>query len=498
MIVQLIEAGILIADFAYHRWQQAHAPREKLLPQEVSIPRVDAGCPVPLIYGRVRVKAPILVWTDTPSRDLGAGVGINGYPSGVTFYKMNMFFVVGIPFQSGTTRMYNMWAGDRKFGGGPWAVGPGLAITTEISGSSSTDGTSDVGLVGSQAVYYDGNPAQDLGVEEAGVLMTASGVDIFQVPSYYDFLSIILYDTTQQWTIGSSPNVAAYSFEASSYQDSHGYPAVGVYAAIGQESNPINVIYDLLTSDLKLGLPASYIDFTSFQTAASTCYTEGNGYSRTIETTKPASEHIQEILRQIDGAIDEDPSTGKLVIKLIRADYNPSTILHVTKDNCDKLTGFAMGGWTGLQSSVRLEYTNRAKDYADDNEISHNQGNATNQGETEELVVQMPGVCTQLLAANMARREVAATLRPIMKFRVLVGREFLRCMRGDPIKVTWNGPDIAGLIFRVADIDRGTIEDGKIALDLIQDYFYTYRSSTPVPPQKIDIFSTVDVTDAGP
>ncbi len=70
-----------------------------------------------------------------------------------------------------------------------------------------------------------------------------------------------------------------------------------------------------------------------------------------------------------------------------------------------------------------------------------------------------------------------------MKFRALVDRSFVRVNPGDAIKVTWSGPDIAGLVFRVvAPPDRGTLENGTIALDLVQDAAYTYRQIAPLPP----------------
>jgi hypothetical protein len=47
--------------------------------------------------------------------------------------------------------------------------------------------------------------------------------------------------------------------------------------------------------------------------------------------------------------------------------------------------------------------------------------------------------------------------------------------------VQWTDPDIANIVFRVAAVDRGTIDDGKIALDLLQDYFYVTRSQPPRP-----------------
>jgi hypothetical protein len=286
---------------------------------------------------------------------------------------------------------------------------------------------------------------------------------------------------TRHWSIGPTQAMAAHSFEASSYASSSSYPARGTDAQIGLDMNPVNILWDILTAKLgKLGIPASYLDMASFSAAGTTLKGESFGLSFVFEDSMSADEMIQEVLRHIDGAIDEDTATGKLVLTLVRP-VDPATIPHITRDNCDKLSNFVMSGYTGLQSSLRLHWTDRSRDYNDNTVIIPNQGNAVNQAETEELEMEMRGVHELALAAQVADREAQATLRPIIKCSVLVGREFLRKKRGDAVKLTWSNPDLSGVVMRIADVDRGTIDDGKIRLDLISDYFYSARGQTQVP-----------------
>lgn len=475
-----ISPAFSLIDYAYHRWWE-DKPLEKILPQEVSIPRVDEGAPIPMFYGRVRVRAPILAWTGTPSRDLGND--LNGWSAGSEFYRMDMLYVVGIPMAdgNGTTKMYSMWAGDRKFGGATEAAVKETPLTWEIDPSSGTEST-DRGLIGQQVVFYDGNPAQDPGAGTMGSVQGIHGVDVFEVPAYFGYLTAVLYNSDSDgWMIGSSPNVAAYSFEVSSYYSGGSYPAAGSDAAIGYDCNPVNILWDLLVCKLgKLGIPASYLDKPSFQSAGTTLKSESFGLSFCFESSQTADEIIKEILRHIDGCIDEDPSTGKLVLLLVRP-VDPATLLHITKDNCDRLTNFVASGFADLPSSLRLAFTDRARDYADNSVPIPNQGNAIQQAETEEAAVEFRGITELALATRIADRESQARFRPIIKCSVLVGREFLRVVRGQAVKLTWTGPDISGVVFRVADVDRGTIGDGKIRLDLISDYFYSARGEVQQP-----------------
>jgi hypothetical protein len=471
-IIQGAAIAFILAESAYHRWTESKRV-EKKLPQEASIPRCDEGAPYPLIFGRVRVRAPIIVWTGASTFDFLD----DGY------WRLNMILVVGITMNDGssTSRLHKVWIGDL-----------GKAFFLNADGSPDPDPEVLIKIeepaserFGPFCTYYDGNPSQDPGAGELGEMQTTEGVDIFQIPARVGKLTICLGKAggglTRHWSIGPTQAMAAHSFEASSYVSSSSYPARGADAQIGYDVNPVNILWDLLVAKLgKLGIPATYLDSASFAAAGTTLKSESFGLSFSFEESRSADELIQEILRHIDGAIDEDTATGKLVLTLVRP-VDPAAIPHITRSNCDKLTNFVMAGWTGLPSSLRLIWTNRNKDYNDDTIVLHSQGNAVNQGETEELLVEMRGITELALAVKVADREAQARLRPIIKFRVLVGREFLRVVRGQAVKVTWSGPDLSGVVMRVADVNRGTIEDGKISLDLISDYHYSARGQVQVP-----------------
>lgn len=489
MILELAALGFMAGQFIYFRWLE-DKPLKSSARQEVLIPSADDGAPVSLIYGRVRVRNPILAWHSTPTYEVFNITSVS--------YAMNMFFVLGIPFDDGNgiNRIHGMWAGDFKLGGlsdpgilaGNGSETPAGMATPTLAGSTLGDG---------QLEFLNGNPAQEvvngLGTSTfaAGIKMLASGtggggLNFNNVPGYRGYMSAFLFNSLNGgWYYGESASVPPYSFEASSYRDAGGYPATGAAAMIGSDSNPINVLWDLFKAKFgKLGYDTSLLDLPSWQAAAQTLYSESHGYSRYITNASDADGHIQEILRQIDGVLRENPTTGKIEIKLVRADYDPATIPHITRANCDKLTNFAAGGWTNIINKVRLVYTNRARDYVDDSELVQNQANAVGQnGQVNEQTIQMPGICETTVARNVGTRELAARSRPVIKCRAYVDRSFLRVMQGDAVKVTWSNPDIAGIIFRVANVERGTIKDSMIALDLISDFYYVHRN---LPPRPLD------------
>lgn len=457
-------------------------------------------------------------------------------------YFMNMLLGVGIPFYLGNQTLFQMWVGDVAMlmqvhdstvtnlsdlqgnGGGfvsgfataedgdptyvpPFTgpvVGPScqrLAVVCMIVTVPGA-GCSTFGAV----EFLNGNIFQRLVDDaspytprtEAGYYMTVTAgsplppvecwngtLDPSLIPGYRGLMCVFLYgkespsQTLRHWCIGASPTVPAYSFEVSSYPQT----PLGPSAMIGAEANPADVIFDLLTSPIgKLGIDSSRIDVAgTFTAVANTLAAEGMGYSRAFDANATAADMINEILVQIDGTIYEDPVDGLIKLKLVRADYDPLAAPAITTDNCIELQSFALGGWTDIPNKVRIVYPDRQDDYRDGSATGHSLANAAAQdGETREVVLRMPGVTTQNLAAQIADRELDARSKPLMKVRAIVDRTFYTTVPGDVVRVYWPEYGIAGVVFRVAAVNRGTLEDGRITLDLIQDFFYVYRLRPPV------------------
>jgi hypothetical protein len=70
-----------------------------------------------------------------------------------------------------------------------------------------------------------------------------------------------------------------------------------------------------------------------------------------------------------------------------------------------------------------------------------------------------------------------------MKCRAIVDRTFAYTNPGDPIRVTWPEYGLDGVVFRVAQVTRGTSKSSKITMELVQDHFYVFRQEAyPTPP----------------
>lgn len=496
MLIELGIAGtLLIANWVYreyHRLEKRPPTRD----QEIQVPRIEPGLPVPMIFGRCRVRAPVLAWTDgAPHKDTATIEPVTGPNTEV--YRglwMRTFYVLGIPFAPGDdianpvaeNRVHRLYAGDLE---APIDLssltGNGAFETPKIV----TIDEEDASILG-KLEFLNGGEAQLLvngaaAVTYSGSMMLAAGTDADDIPGYRGVMSVGLFGAGGVgvgFDHGKVTSIPAYSFEASSYATND--PDLGTYAKVGFESNPINVLYALHTNPPGLGglgVPKTDIDLPSWQAAQYTLRNEGHGYSRALDTAVDAAEAIRDIAAQIDAVLYEEPTTGKTVVKLIRNDYDPNTIPTITRKNCKALTGFALGGRENLINKVTVVYPNRDKDYNDDHETAQNVGSIrAGGGIVREEVVHMPGICTQALAKIVAARILTTFSRPLIKCRASgCSRELMRVRPGDVLKLTWTNPDMAGVVMRVVDVSDGTMEDGGINLDLVQDAYYVYRNQSP-------------------
>lgn len=536
-----ISAGISLARWAYHRWTDTDEKRPRSPAQEVSIPRTDEGAPVPLVFGRCRVRSPILAWYGDLQyvdvfidSDSGAFTTDDDEVPSHRVYALDMLFVAGIPMGSGVTqgnslagpKLHTVWLGDLKLPapnggdlssnaalpifesslksgqmvarhfqyGGPGAGGGLIGAYWWHGGYTDQDFTSPATRVGDRMDAWGASRIPGLARQMCvsfGKMPPDSEDDYFNItrPDVGGTVEAVPLPS-QGFIFGESASLAQPSFEVSSYGDrlndvtgQHRFSMRNEGTDFGGDADPVEAIYCLLTDPLgKLALDPSLIDTTSFAAASATLKQEGHGYSRACEDAGEADGIVQDILAQIDAVLDEEPTTGKVVIKLVRPDYDPATIPHITKYNCRRIEGLVISAHEGLVNSVRVTYENRVHDYKQESEQARNPANAVGaSGAINELVLNYDGCKRQTLAAQLAARELAARSKPIIKCRAIVDRSFLRVTRGMAVKLTWGAPDISGLIFRVADVERGTLEDGAIAMDLIQDASYVWRKELPLP-----------------
>jgi len=474
----------------YHR-SLHEKPWKSEAPTEVKIPKTDAGTPVPLIFGRCRVRTPILSWAGPPSFETLGGRKL---------LRQNLFLKLGrgFPHLSASSladnHIHSIWFGDGNKRTSGLSAGLGVRKLEDLQGGGTPEDqvhslevvTGNVSIVG-DVEFLNGRPDQFL--ESAGIATTFAATMMMSPPplgfidppeligGFRNYMTMTLFQDPLGFQWGDTESIPAIHVEASSYGTNH--PDLGPFAKIADEANPVHVIYVLM----KLcGITDAEINMPSFVAAATTCRNEGLGYSRCISDADEAEEHILDIIKHVDGALYKNRWTQLWTIKLVRPDFDPATIFHVTKENCWELQGFAAGNWTNIPNSIEIVFEDRDRDYQDNSIPAQNQSNATAAGARDTLVLEFRGACTLAISTIIAAREWAARTRPVAKCRAICDRRALTLGIADPVKVTMEAYNCAGRYFRVVNIEEGTLEDGKVAVDLLEDTSsYVWRGETPHP-----------------
>lgn len=512
--ITVIALGWLVTNYLYQKSQQKDPDPAK----EIQRPTVTEGDAIPIYFGVTRVRKPVLAWTGFPE--------VAREPYGVegTFqYFLPLFYVIGSGYENGLNLISRMYVGDRAmrsaenvepFPQVPPSVDPRDFFNS--SGNASTvanDPDNDATFsyvkesfgydyavtpddqktwVYGPAEYLNGKATQKLVDDVAsstyythvGRAMLDNGVDYRDIPGFRGVQSVFLGNTSadglgSQWSVGLSPQIGSYSFEMAAFFLAGNYNGVGLGAweFFLTATNPAYALFELLTGKRgKCGIPTQKIDIDSFERAAKTLYDEGLGFNRSYEGVR-AEEAVAEMLRYMAASLDENPKTGLIRLKLIRADYDPNDIPLIYVGNCSELKNVSLSSRTGTTNKVTVVYQNKGNSYQDSTVEAMNHAIMLN---TENRAVELRyPCCTDPDAAKVvAERELSARSRPIWRLNATVDRTFYRAMAGDAIRVTWAPYGLADTVFRVVGSpQRGTIDDDSIKLDLIQDFYFVHKKS---------------------
>lgn len=253
------------------------------------------------------------------------------------------------------------------------------------------------------------------------------------------------------------------------------------WAMIGPDANPAHMIYECLTdTDWGMGSPTSDIDHASFNAAAETLFNEGFGLSMIWTRQTEIENFIQEINDHIQGVIYLNRRTGKWKLRLIRDDYDVTTLRHITPDNA-VLSEFNRRMWGDVANEVSVSWTNPANEQeetvtAQDLAAAHIQGSPVSIGR------QYYGIRNSTLAMTVAQRDVRTASAALASANAVLDRQAWDIEPGDVVILTWPEYQLNGVIMRVGEADYGQSGDSKIGTSLLEDIFSLEKPPINAPP----------------
>jgi hypothetical protein len=300
-------------------------------------------------------------------------------------------------------------------------------------------------------------------------------------PAYRGILGLIL---RQVYIAANNPYIKPWAIRVKRcFRDWH--PAK---AEINGAANPAHILYECLTNAAwGMGYPSASIDDASFRAAADTLAAEGFGLNLIWLQQSKIEQFVREVLDHIGGVLTTSPSTGRFVLKLVRADYAVANLPVLDPTNVIELESFQRAAWGETTNELVLIYT-KPDTFKDTSITVQDLANIQAQGAVVSQTRRYPGITSDSLAARVALRDLAAVSTPLAKVRLKVNRKAWNLHPGDVFKLVWPPLGIEGLVMRIAAIDGGTLTQGAISIDAVEDVFGLPAASytAPQPPGWID------------
>ena len=433
---------------------------------DFKFPTATEGRPVPIIWGTVKQEGPNVVWYG----DLRSVPIVEKVKTGLFSSKKvtkGYRYYLGVQAAlclGGTTPVGNIlriWVGDKLLWSGN-VTADGTAIDINDPGFLGGDDQGAGGMIGTFR-FHSGSMTQTANAYLAAGRQTVGGV----TPKYTG----TCYVVWEGGYLGNSENVKPWSFELRRIPNGLGLGTPSVNG--GNDANPMNVIYEILTNtEWGLGQPASDIDTADFTTAANTLRTEGNGFSFLLDNKIEANELLRQIEQQIDGVVFMDRTTGKWRINLARGGYTLSAKRALNATNVLKVNNFSRGAWSDTTNNVLIKFNNRALEYKETYAGAQDMANVKVQGNRiVSIESTYPGVKDATLANIIAWRYLRTLSYPLARAELVVNRSLWDHYEGDVVR--WTDPDLGftDLPMRITKLDLGRLEEGEITVTLVQDIF---------------------------
>ena len=259
--------------------------------------------------------------------------------------------------------------------------------------------------------------------------------------------------------------------------------------AIGTlDMNPMHIIYQAMTDAAwGMGYNDLDIDQVSFKAAADKLFDEKFGLSLIYEKQMATGDFIQIICDHINASLRLDLRSGKFQIKLIRDGYDASTLLELNEDNVVEMSSFQRAGLGELANQMTVKYTDREQ--KTQTVTVHNLATIDGQGAIIATSREYLGIREPELAMRVAERDLATLSTPLAKAVLVTNRVLWDKLEGDEVVLTWRARGLVRLPMRITSIDKGSLQSGKIQVELIEDVFgLPSKSYTEVqPPLWVDV-----------
>lgn len=273
------------------------------------------------------------------------------------------------------------------------------------------------------------------------------------------------------------------------------FSGMRISSSSGQwDMNPAHIIRECITDpDWGMGYLDVDVDDDSFRLSADTFYNENLGISILWDRQIKIEEFISEILRHCDAALYLDRTTGKFVLKPIRADYDEETILVLDESNIVGVKKYTRLSSDEVVNSVTVVYE-QAGTGNSTTVIAEDIALISQYGSVNSTTIQYPGFSVFATAAMAAKRDLKSLSNRLLNATITTNRAASNLNVGDVFKFYWSDYHDDYVVMRVKQLGFGDGKKNTISIECIEDVFTT--DTTPITTREYTEWtSPVDVPD---
>jgi len=237
-------------------------------------------------------------------------------------------------------------------------------------------------------------------------------------------------------------------------------------------ANFAEVIYELLTDQVVgLGLATSLVNTASFAAAAETLYNETLGCSFKWEQPTEINDILTRLLETIDGVLYSNLDTGEITLDLIRPDYDVEDLVLIDETQTGVELELERSDPNDSVGEIRIPFVDVENNFTEATALWQSLSNRNQQGFSAQITLERFGLGDAAAGNMIATREGRALAVPLDRATIRTNRETYNFTVGTPFRLAWTPYELEEKVFRVLEIDYGTLEDGKIVIKAIEDQF---------------------------
>lgn len=450
---------------------------------QFDVPTATEDRPKPLFVGTVRHKSPNCIWYGDYSAKaiknkvsaLGAiaSLGAALLTKQIIGYK----YMLGIQLSLGwgtLDEITQITLNDKIAWTGSASTGTITIDKPDMFGTA--EEASGNGGFQARVAIYPGNGSQDADP----YVVAKSGA----TPAYRNDILLVMQGLVSGGAyVGNSPSFPEISVDVRRCPNQLGVTG-GKHVIDSKDANPICALFEIMTREKNQfggGYSPVQFNLANWIAAAEILHDEGLGVSRMFDQTGDVEGIMNDYLQLIDAVININFTTGKFEIALARFDYDPDEILEIGDDDIVEVTSYKRGSWIETYNEVKLSYTDRTQNFESIPIAAQDIANAAGQVEVRATTTKIEGLSNPTTANKALWRELKVVSTPLATIGLKINRIGFALYPGAVFKWVGTRYGVAGMIFRVTEIDGGTINSNTIDIKAVQDIF-ALGSTAYLPP----------------